>query len=235
VPLQPEELLTPRDATATATATTTATASAPAAAPRSASEIVSQQRTSAYIAPLARNASASSESDASATRDARLDLAAEVLHRFGEVRFIAHGGSMVPSIYPGDLITVRSDSVTDARRGEIVFFLLGGRPFVHRVTRKWPERNRVAFATRGDALPKEDPSVDASQLLGRVTAIQRRGKYVTIVIKPGPFTRAHRWLVRNSPAFARLLLATHALRKRLSRRSTDLVDRTASDHLQGFA
>jgi hypothetical protein len=167
--------------------------------------------------------------------DTRLDLAAEVLHRFGEVRFIAHGSSMIPSIYPGDLITVRSDSAAAARRGYFVFFLLGGRPFVHRVMRKWPERNRVVFATRGDALPKEDPSVDASQLLGRVTAIQRRGKSVAIIIKPGPFTRAHRWATRNSTTFARLLLAAHALRMRLSGRSTDFVDRSASDHLQGFA
>ena len=171
---------------------------------------------------------------ATTMHDTRLDLAAEVLHRFGEVRFIAHGSSMIPSIYPGDLLTVRSGAAADARRGEIVFFLLGGRPYVHRVTRKWPERNRIAFATRGDALPKEDPSVDASQLLGRVTAIQRRGKYVEIVAKPGPVMRAHRWAVRNSLAYTRLLLSVHALRMRLSGRS-DFADRAASDHLQGFA
>jgi hypothetical protein len=41
--------------------------------------------------------------------------------------------------------------------------------------------------------------------------------------------------VRNSPTFARLLLATHLLRTRLSGRSTDFGDRAASDHLQGFA
>ncbi len=142
---------------------------------------------------------------------------------------------MIPSIYPGDLLTVRAESVADARRGEIVFFLLGGRPFVHRVMRKWPERNRVAFATRGDALPKEDPSIDGSQLLGRVTQIQRRGKSIPLVTKPGPFTRAHRWAVRNSQIFARLLLAAHVLRMRLAGRSTDFADRPASDHLQGFA
>lgn len=225
MPLQPEELLTPRNATATATAT------APAAAPNSAPEIAPQKSASAYTSPHARPASSIS----SASHDTRLDLAAEVLHRFGEVRFIAHGSSMIPSIYPGDLLTVRSDSASDARRGEIVFFLLGGRPFVHRVMRKWPERNRVVFATRGDALPKEDPSIDASQLLGRVTQIQRRGKSIPVVAKPGPFTRARRWAVRNSPTFARLLLAGHVLRTRLAGRSTDFADRPASDHLQGIA
>lgn len=192
----------------------------------------SARPTQNYAAPQARPSSATPL--ATTMHDTRLDLAAEVLHRFGEVRFIAHGSSMVPSIYPGDLLTVRSDAVANARRGEIVFFLLGGRPFVHRVMRKWPERNRIAFATRGDAIPKEDPSVDASQLLGRVISIQRRGKRVAIVAKPGPFTRAHRWAVQNSLGYTRLLLAIHALRMRLSGHS-DFSDRAASDHLQGFA
>jgi len=205
VPLQPEDLLTPRNATATATAATP--------------KPVESTKSPAYAAPSAIPART-----ASSTYATRLDLAAEVLHRFGEVRFIAHGSSMVPSIYPGDLLTVRSESVAAARRGEIVLFLLGGRPYVHRVMRKWPERNRVVFATRGDSLPKEDPSVDASQLLGRVTSIHRRGKSVAIVIKPGPFTRAYRWSVRKSATFTRLLLAAHRLRTRLAGRATDFSD-----------
>ena len=224
MPLQPEELLTPRHATATATAP------ASVAAPTSAPDIASQKAAPAYAPPLAHAAIS-----IAAAPDTRLDLAAEVLHRFGEVRFVAHGGSMVPSIYPGDLLTVRSESAADARRGEIVFFLLGGRAFVHRVMRKWPERNRVVFATRGDSLPQEDPSIDASQLLGRVTQIQRRGKSVAVIAKPSRVTRAYRWAVRNSPTFARLLLAVHALRMRLAGHSTDFADRKASDHLQGFA
>jgi Peptidase S24-like len=223
VPLQPEDFLTPR------TATTTAAAPAPISAP-------TESRKPAYTAPGASPARSVNASNAS--HATRLELAAEVLHRFGEVRFIAHGGSMVPSIYPGDLLTVRSESVADARRGEIVLFLLGGRPYVHRVMRKWPERNRVVFATRGDALPKEDPSVDASQLLGRVTSIQRHGKSVAIVIKPGPFTRAWRWSVRNSPTLTRLLLAAHHLRTRLAGRTTTFVDpsqNSSADRLHGLA
>jgi Peptidase S24-like len=228
VPLQPEELLTPRNATATAAAL------APAAASKSIPEVAPQKPASGYAPPHERP-TPSRATPTPTTLDTRLDLAAEVLHRFGEVRFVAHGSSMIPSIYPGDLLTVCSDSAAGARRGEIVFFLLGGRPFVHRVTRKWPERNRIVFATRGDALPKEDPSVDASQLLGRVTHIQRRGKSIAVVAKPSRVARAYRWAVRNSPAFARLLLAVHALRMRRVGLSTDFTDRKASDHLQGYA
>jgi Peptidase S24-like len=145
----------------------------------------------------------------------RLNLAADVLHRFGEVRFVAHGSSMIPSIYPGDLLTVRSESIADARHGEIVLFLLSGRFFVHRVMRKWPERNRIFFATRGDALSQEDPSFDGSQLLGRVTSILRHGKQVKLATRLNPWTKFLRWAVRNSDTFAKTLLAAHLLRTRI--------------------
>jgi hypothetical protein len=148
-------------------------------------------------------------------QEARLDLAAEVLHRFGEVRFVAHGSSMIPSIYPGDLLTVRSESIADARRGEIVLFLLGGRFFVHRVVRKWPERNRVVFATCGDALAQEDPSVDGTQLLGRVTSILRRGRSVKVASGANPWSKLLRWGVRNSATFAKTILAAHLLLMRI--------------------
>jgi Peptidase S24-like len=152
-------------------------------------------------------------------REARLDLAAEVLHRFGEVRFVANGSSMIPSIYPGDLLSVRSESVVNARVGEIVLFLLGGRFFVHRVMRKWPERDRVVFATRGDALTQEDPSIDGSQLLGRVTSILRHGKPVEFASHASLWTKLLQSGVRNFPMFARTLLAAHLLHSRIRRKS----------------
>lgn len=167
--------------------------------------------------------------------EARLNLAAEVLHRFGEVRFAAQGSSMIPSIYPGDILTVRSVSPDAVRRGAIVLALVGGRFFVHRVMRKWPERNRVVFATRGDALPQEDPSIDGTQLLGNVVAISRRGKSVKIVTLPKPWHRAMRWSVRNSGMFARILLAAHLLRARLSRRYVEIDGPARTDQLQEFA
>jgi hypothetical protein len=81
--------------------------------------------------------------------------------------------------------------------------------------RKWPERNRIVFATRGDALRQEDPSVDGSQLLGRVTSILRRGKPVKSATRLNPWTKFLRWGVRNSDTFAKTLLAAHLLRTRI--------------------
>jgi hypothetical protein len=167
-------------------------------------------------------------------QEARLDLAAEVLHRFGEVRFVAHGSSMIPSIYPGDLLTVRSESIADARSGEIVLLMLGGRFFVHRVMRKWPERNRVVFATRGDALTREDPSVDGTQLLGRVTSILRRGKPVKFSAG-NPWAMFLRWGVRNSATLAKTLLAAHLLRSRIFGKSAQKSTGAPSKQLQECA
>lgn len=145
----------------------------------------------------------------------RLGLAAEVLRRFGEVRFVARGSSMIPSIYPGDLLIVRSQVIADARHGQIVLCLREGRFWAHRVMRKWQEGSRFVFATRGDALPDEDPSLDESQLLGRVASIVRYGQPVDFARINGLWTKLLRCGVRNSNALTKTLLRRHSLRLRL--------------------
>jgi|KBSSwiStaDraftv2_1062776.scaffolds.fasta_scaffold260810_2 hypothetical protein len=153
----------------------------------------------------------------------RMDLAAEILRRFGEIHFIARGSSMIPSIYPGDLLTVRSHCIADARHGQIVLCLREGRFWAHRVIRKWRDGNRLLFSTRGDALQHEDPSIDESQLLGSVTSIVRYGKSVEVVHMVGPWMKLLRVGVRHSRALARALLSSHSLRLRLLGHSNDLL------------
>jgi hypothetical protein len=148
----------------------------------------------------------------------RLGLAAEVLRRFGEVRFVARGSSMVPSIYPGDLLIVRSQVIADARHGQIVLCLREGRFWAHRVMRKWQEGSRFVFATRGDALPHEDPSLDESQMLGHVASIVRYGRPVEFARIDGLWglwPKLLRYGVRNSNALTKTLLRRHSLRLRL--------------------
>jgi len=155
------------------------------------------------------------ETLSSARHSLQLDLAGEVLRRFGEVRFIARGCSMIPSIYPGDLLTVHSQPIADACHGQIVLYLRENRFWAHRVIRKWREGNRFLFATRGDALPQEDPSLDERQLLGRVVSVVRYGKSVDIAGIENLWTRLIRLGVRNSSALAKTLLRRHAFRMRL--------------------
>jgi signal peptidase I len=145
----------------------------------------------------------------------RLDLAAEVLRCFGEVRIVELGRSMIPSIYPGDLLTIRSGQKSAARCGDIVLHLRAGRFCVHRVTRTWQESGRLMFATWGDAAAQQDPPFDENQLLGRVTAIVRRGTPLEFARMDTFRMKLLRRAVRKFEAAATFLLRWHLLRTRI--------------------
>jgi signal peptidase I len=150
-----------------------------------------------------------------------LVLAAEILRRAGEIRFVARGSSMIPSIYPGDLLTVRSHDISEPRQGHIVLVFREDRFWAHRLIRKWRQGDRLCFATRGDALTYEDPWFEESQILGRVTSIVRYGQPVEIARTGGAPAAVVRWAVRNSSSLAKVLLRRHRLRARLLARSDD--------------
>jgi Peptidase S24-like len=157
----------------------------------------------------------SNESALPSSEQVRLDLAAEVLRRFGEVRFIARGSSMIPSIFPGDLLIVRSQRIADSCCGQIVLCLREGRFWAHRLIRKWRQGSGFVFATRGDALPQEDPAVGESQMLGRVTSIVRYGQPMDLARMETISAKVLRWGVRHSSAIAKTILRQHSLRLRL--------------------
>ena len=105
-------------------------------------------------------------------------LAEEVVRAFGEVRLRVFGISMVPAIFPGDVVSVRRASVEEISVGEVVLYSRGGRLFVHRVV----DRTSAATAdcskelrliTRGDRMRHDDSPVAPSELLGRVVSIER--------------------------------------------------------------
>lgn len=100
-------------------------------------------------------------------------LAGEVVRRFGEVRLRVFGTSMVPSILPGDLISVRRADLHEISIGEVVLYRHPAGLAAHRVVAKADVSNEAFLITRGDRLCQNDPPVSASELLGRVTSIER--------------------------------------------------------------
>ncbi len=93
------------------------------------------------------------------------------------------GTSMVPSILPGDFVSIHRAGLNDISPGEIILFRQMDRLFVHRVV----DRKIMAAAagtegpcliTRGDRLRHNDPPVSSSELLGRVISIQRGSRKV---------------------------------------------------------
>jgi signal peptidase I len=61
------------------------------------------------------------------------ELAAEVIRSFGSLRLRVVGASMLPAVWPGDLLSVRSDDAAEAVPGDIVVFKREGRLVAHRV------------------------------------------------------------------------------------------------------
>ena len=99
-------------------------------------------------------------------------LAGDIVRRFGGVRLRVFGTSMVPSILPGDLISIQRADLLEILPGEIVLYLRDDRLFVHRVVARAGSQDDPRLITRGDRLRYNDPLVSSSELLGRVTSIQ---------------------------------------------------------------
>jgi hypothetical protein len=103
----------------------------------------------------------------------KLDLAAEMLRGHGTVHIKAWGTSMLPSLWPGDLLTIHGAAHDEVVPGDIVLVLRDNRFFVHRLVEIRPSQDCDSLITRGDAMPDNDPPAAASELLGRVAGIRR--------------------------------------------------------------
>src|ERR1700694_5722465 len=93
----------------------------------------------------------------------KLELAAEVLSSGGTIRLQALGTSMLPSIWPGDVLSIERKADEEIVPGDIVLVARQNRFFVHRLI----ERNNAHWITRGDALPCNDEPAEEVQVLGK--------------------------------------------------------------------
>jgi signal peptidase I len=116
-------------------------------------------------------------------------LAADVLRSSGVLKLRAAGVSMLPALWPGDLLIVHSQRPEHAERGEIVLYMRRGRFFIHRVVSKNPGDQEAFLVTRGDSMPKNDLPVRRSEFLGKVTEIRRAGAMLLPARKLSLFSR----------------------------------------------
>jgi signal peptidase I len=130
-----------------------------------------------------------------ALRALGLELAVEVARTFGSLRLRVTGTSMMPTILPGDLLSIGRVDLRETSPGEIVLFARGGRLFAHRIVNRGGGSRGPYLVTRGDRLLENDPPVFQSELLGRVTSIERAGSPV----------RSRPWLDVPNRVLGRLL------------------------------
>jgi Peptidase S24-like len=149
----------------------------------------------------------------------RTALVADVLRRqpaSGQVVSLrVHGESMLPAIWPGDVVEIQSCS-EDIRPGEIVLATRDGQLFLHRLLA--PCR-LDGFLLRGDSLPGADPLFPREALLGRLAGFADKKRSIPeLALSPGfgaRLSRAIGLLLCHCRLARRVALKLHSRRKAL--------------------
>jgi hypothetical protein len=145
--------------------------------------------------------------------DPKLSLAAEMLRGGGAVHLKAWGVSMLPSVWPGDLLTVQGAACGEVVPGDIVLVMRDNRFLVHRLVGTRHDEDRFSWTTRGDAMPHNDPPVATSELLGRVVGISRANRSFIPSRQVSLSDSALAWMLCRWNRFRILTLRIHAARQ----------------------
>ncbi len=138
--------------------------------------------------------------------DPKLGLARETLRCHGTVKLKAWGTSMLPSVWPGDLLTIQSAPHDEVVPGDIVLVMRDNRFFVHRLIETRQVQDCLLWITRGDAMPQNDPPVAASELLGRVTSVCRASRSFVPSRSVSPLRSMLAWMLYRWDRFRNLTL-----------------------------
>ena len=104
------------------------------------------------------------------------ELLAETIRLHGRGRLRVQGTSMLPGLWPGDLIEVERRSPAEIEGGAIILYARDQRLFAHRVLKKEAREDDCLLVARGDRLSRPDPPVRSEELLGEVIRVEHAGK-----------------------------------------------------------
>jgi hypothetical protein len=136
-------------------------------------------------------------------RAACCELVQDVARSAGEVHLTVTGASMLPAVWPGDRVTVRSCALTDLEPGQIAVFQEEDRFVIHRVT----SVTRGRLVTQGDSRDRIDAAGEPEQIVGRVVSISRDGRAVDC--EQTGWQRAAAAILRRSHLLRRLAVFVH--------------------------
>lgn len=140
----------------------------------------------------------------------KLDLVVEALRCCGKVQLRVWGISMLPSLWPGDLVTLQTETPDGFILGDIALAVRNHRCFVHRVVATQLSEDGVFFTTRGDAMPDNDPTVTPAELLGRVVAVHRANRTFVPARRLSLADSAVGWMLYRSDRLRGFALRLHA-------------------------
>jgi magnesium-transporting ATPase (P-type) len=117
---------------------------------------------------------------------------------------------MLPSVWPGDVLTIESAAHGEIVPGDIVLVMRDNRFFVHRLVETQQVHGGTLWITRGDAMPHDDPPATESQLLGRVAGIRCGNRSLIPSRQVSPLHFGLAWMLCRWDRFRNLALNTHA-------------------------
>ena len=105
------------------------------------------------------------------------ELVAEMADRFGKVCLKVTGASMIPAVWPGDVLTIhRCRDKAELKPGQIVLYKREGNLVAHRIICVRGD----LLTTRGDSRQYDDPPIRESDIVGHVVRVMRNGRRVSL-------------------------------------------------------
>jgi signal peptidase I len=142
-----------------------------------------------------------------AVEQQKLELATMLLRSGGTIRIRAFGTSMLPTIWPGDIILIEGSACDRLARGDVVLIKREESIVVHRlINTDYPQ-----WSTRGDAMPQNDPPVRPGDVLGRVREIHRGTRVIIANGQVRPHQRMLAWILCHSWLCRRAALRAHSV------------------------
>jgi Peptidase S24-like len=138
-----------------------------------------------------------------------------VLRRHGSVFLKARGMSMLPAVWPGDLLTIQRVVYDEIASGDIVLVLRDDRFCIHRLVGWQLGRDCLLSVTRGDAMPQDDPPAAASEVLGRVASIRRGNRSFVPRRRVSMLHSTLAWMLCRWSRFRSLALRIHGAYSRM--------------------
>jgi Peptidase S24-like len=136
----------------------------------------------------------------------KIDLAAQLLRSGDRIRIRALGTSMLPTIWPGDILHIESTPQNELAVGDVVLVKRESKIVIHRLVSNEGQQ----WVTRGDAVPQDDPPVADAELLGRVTQIDRGSRSLAPRKRVLWFQRVLAWVLCRWDTCRNLALIAHA-------------------------
>lgn len=135
----------------------------------------------------------------SALTQQKLELCSAALRSGETIRIRAFGASMLPTIWPGDVLVIASASAEEVVCGEIVVAKREQGLVIHRLIAK----TEAHCVLRGDAMAQNDAPARTADVLGKIVEV-RRGRRVIMPqqnIRPLQWALAfllcHSWVCRT--------------------------------------